>query len=408
MGLAFIPVYIRYLGMEAWGLVGFMTMLQAWLALLDIGLTPTLNREMARFSAGAHSAQSIRDLLRSLEILYGGVAVAVVLLVSLAAPLIASHWLRIEHLSQHTVAQAVAMMGVVLAARMVEQLYRGSIQGMQRQVWLNSAQVVLATLRWAGAVGILAFVAPTIKAFFAWQGVVSVITVATFAIKTYQWLPEGTHRAHFNAQGLKRVRAFAGGMAATTLLSLLLTQMDKLLLSKLLPLQEFGYYALATSVAGALYFLVSPLSTAASPRLTELVARSDHGSLIASYHRTSQWMAVIIIPPALVMSVFAEPLLLAWTGDEAITHHAAPLLSVLALGTMCNGFMYIPYMAQLAHGWTGLCGAREHSRRHLDRSRHLLGGASLWRYRCGMGMACPECGICIACDSFHASQIAPQ
>ena len=201
---------------------------------------------------------------------------------------------------------------------------------------------------------VLAFVAPTIKAFFAWQGVVSVITVATFAIKTYQWLPEGTHRAHFNAQGLKRVRAFAGGMAATTLLSLLLTQMDKLLLSKLLPLQEFGYYALATSVAGALYFLVSPLSTAASPRLTELVARSDHTLLIASYHRTSQWMAAIIIPPALVMAVFAAPLLWAWTGDAALTQHAAPLLAVLALGTMCNGFMYIPYMAQLAHGWTGL------------------------------------------------------
>jgi O-antigen/teichoic acid export membrane protein len=52
MGLAFIPVYIRYLGIEAWGLVGFMAIMQAWLALLDMGLAPTLGREMARFYAG--------------------------------------------------------------------------------------------------------------------------------------------------------------------------------------------------------------------------------------------------------------------------------------------------------------------------------------------------------------------
>jgi len=69
MGLAFIPLYIRYLGMEAYGLIGLFVLIQAWLALLDMGMTPTLNREMARFTAGAHSPQSINDLLRSLEIL---------------------------------------------------------------------------------------------------------------------------------------------------------------------------------------------------------------------------------------------------------------------------------------------------------------------------------------------------
>ena len=39
-------------------------------------------------------------------------------------------------------------------------------------------------------------------------------------------------------------------MAATTLLALLLTQVDKLLLSKLVSLEDFGYYTLAASAAG--------------------------------------------------------------------------------------------------------------------------------------------------------------
>jgi cephalosporin hydroxylase len=41
--------------------------LQAWLRLLDMGLTPTMSREMARFTGGSHTVGSIRDLLRSIE-----------------------------------------------------------------------------------------------------------------------------------------------------------------------------------------------------------------------------------------------------------------------------------------------------------------------------------------------------
>ena len=353
MGLAFVPVYIRYLGMEAWGLVGFMGMLQAWLTLLDMGLTPTLSREMARFQAGAHSAQSIRDLLRSLEVIYGGVAIAVVSIVWVIAPWLAVHWLVAAQISAETVAQSISMMGLVLAARMAEQVYRGAIQGLHRQVWLNGMQSVLATLRWAGAVGVVAWWGGGIEAFFWWQGMVSLLSVAILARQTYHWLPSGERSARFDLTAFVRIRRFAGGMAATTLLALLLTQVDKLLLSKLVSLEEFGYYTLAASAAGALYFLVTPIATAVSPRLTELVAKSEQQVLIDTYHRASQWLAAVLIPAAVVMAAFAEPLLYVWTGNVNLAQQAAPLLALLALGTLCNGFMHVPYMAQLAHGWTG-------------------------------------------------------
>ena len=69
MGLVFIPLYIKYLGIEAYGLIGIFALLQAWLALLDMGMRPALGREMARFTSGAHNAQSIRDLLRTIEVI---------------------------------------------------------------------------------------------------------------------------------------------------------------------------------------------------------------------------------------------------------------------------------------------------------------------------------------------------
>src|SRR3989304_7095784 len=67
IGIIMVPLYIKYMGAEAYGLVGFFAMLQAWFNLLDMGLTPTMSREAARFFGGATDALSYRRLVRALE-----------------------------------------------------------------------------------------------------------------------------------------------------------------------------------------------------------------------------------------------------------------------------------------------------------------------------------------------------
>jgi O-antigen/teichoic acid export membrane protein len=65
-------------------------------------------------------------------------------------------------------------------------------------------------------------------------------------------------------------------------------------------------------------------------------------------------MSAILIPAALTLAIVTRPVLMVWTGDLRITTLVAPVLSLLALGTMFNGLMIIPYNLQLAYGWTSL------------------------------------------------------
>jgi len=331
----------------------FFAILQAWLTLLDMGMTPTINREIARYKAGAISVESILDLLRSVEWICTGLALLIVTGIWFVAPSVSNGWLKVDKLTTETVIQAIVIMGFVIATRLWEEVYRSAIRGMQQQVWLNIAQATLATLRWFGVLAILIWVSPTIQAFFVWQGVISVISVIVYAHKTYQWLPESSRTGKYSLDAIKSVGRFAGGMATITLLALLLTQVDKILLSGLLPLEHFGYYMLATVVAGGLGQLIAPMNTAIYPRFTELVTRQDEAVLVKTYHDSCQLMSAVIIPPALILSAFSEPVLMLWTGDQALTAAAAPILSLLVLGTLFNGFMNVPYMLQLAYGWTG-------------------------------------------------------
>lgn len=354
MGLAFIPLYIAYLGVESYGLIGMLAMLQAWFVLLDLGMTPVLNREMARFTAGGHNVESIRDLLRSVEVLAFAVSFVIAIAIWCASGWLARDWLKPEALSVETVVQAFAIMGVVVALRFVEGIYRSCLLGLQRQVLFNVVNSVMATLRAVGAVAILAWVSPTIEAFFIWQGVVSAISLFCLAWFVYSSLAPADRHGRFSLQALHGVSRFAGGIMGITFLSLILMQIDKVLLSTLLDLAEYGQYMLASVVAGALYMVASPIGQAWLPRLTELHEQKKGAEFIRVYHLGAQLVSVVVGSVAAVLIVFADPVLLLWTRDPELVRSVSLLVSILVFGNLLNMLMWLPYRAQLASGWTSL------------------------------------------------------
>lgn len=354
MGLAFIPIYIKYLGIEAYGLIGLFALLQAWLGLLDMGMTPTLGREMARFTGGSQSIQSIRDLLRSIEIIAFGVALLIGIGIAFSANWIATSWLQAGALSIETISHAFIVMGVVTALRFVESIYRSCILGLQRQVLFNIVNSTMATIRAIGSVLVLAWVSPSIEAFFVWQGAVSIATLTVLLAATYSSLPRAGRSGRFSVEALKRVWRFAGSMLGITFLALLLTQIDKLLLSTILPLEEYGNYVFASIVAGALYMIVAPITQAYYPRLCEAHARGDKAGLVVSYHAGAQIITVFSGSFAITLILFSETILKLWTKNHQISIDAAPLLSLLVLGNFLNGLMHLPYSVRIAYGKTSL------------------------------------------------------
>lgn len=350
MGFAFVPLYIKYLGIEAYGLIGFFALMQAWLSLLDMGMSPTLSREMARFTGGGHTTNTIRDLLRSVEVIAFIVAIVIVSCTYFGADWLATTWVNSEKIPSDDVVNAIAIMGLVIATRFIESIYRSSITGLQRQVLLNIIGSTMATLRGAGAVVVLAFFSASLQAFFLWQGLISIVTVLVLGLATYKILPNDGYRGIFSWSALRNIKTFATGMIGISVLSLLLTQIDKIILSKLLSLSDFGYYTLASVLASALYTLVSPITQAWFPRLTQLHEAGNNVELIQKFHQGAQLVSVFAGSASLVMIFQGETFLHLWTQDAELAAKVSPLLSLLAFGYLLNMLMWIPLETQLAHG----------------------------------------------------------
>jgi len=277
VGLMTVPIYIMHLGIEAYGLIGFLITLQAIFSFLDMGLTSGLTREIARCKV-LDNMREARELLDSLAILYLFIAILIVVITITLAPIIATYWFNSSLLSINSLSNAVMLMGLVIACRWPMALYQGALIGMQRIDISSAFSVIMATISGVGGVVVVSYIFPTIEALFIWQSAIAflyAITIRYFALNELGHVSTG-----FKFSSLKRIWHFSMGMSGIVITGLILLQLDKLLVSKLVDLADFGKYALAGTVASGLYVLMTPLFNVIYPKMSELVASEELIKLI--------------------------------------------------------------------------------------------------------------------------------
>jgi O-antigen/teichoic acid export membrane protein len=352
IGIVMVPLYIRYMGTEAYGLVGFFAMLQAWFQLLDMGLAPTMARETARFQGGATDALSLRRLLRVLEGIFFGVAIVGATAMIAGAGVLAGRWLKIQQLSIVEVQHAIMLMALIAALRLVCGLYRGAVNGFERIVWLSGFNTAISTVRFVLVIPVFIYIGTEPVVFFGFQLAVAIIETGVLVIQTYRLMPriEIKLRPPWQWMQLRGVIKFSLSIAFSGSLWILVTQTDKLVLSKLLTLTDYAYFTLAVLVASGVSIISGPISGAIVPRLTRLNAEGDEAGLIRLYRNATQLVGVIAIPAALFLAFFAEQVLLTWTGDSLIARTAAPVLRLYALGNGILAMGAFPYYLQYAKG----------------------------------------------------------
>lgn len=352
IGIVFLPFYLHYLGAEAYGLVGFFAVMQAWLQLLDMGLSPTLTHQVAHVRGiGEGKYIELRQLLRSIELVFLVLGVAIALGIWLGSPWVSENWLNVKSLPLGEVAYCITLMGVITGLRWFTSLYRSGIQGMEQQVWLNSANAAVATLRYIGAWVLLRWVTQKPQHFFEFQLIVSIVELVVIGTKFYHCLPKIIGNWFgFSWQSLKTILPFTGAIAYSSAIWILLTQFDKLILSHVLSLKEYGYFALVVTVSTSILSFTSPISSAILPRMTMLFSQGKEVEMLAIYRKATRLMAAIMFPITGTVAMFSTELLYAWTGDRSAANWAGPILKWFALGNGILAISGFQYMLQFVHG----------------------------------------------------------
>jgi len=346
-----IPIYIKYLGVEAYGLIGFYSVLQAIFLILDLGFGATVTRELAKASEHPPEESSTGTLVKTLEFLYWIIGILIGTIIFFAAGLIVEKFIK-SSLPHSLLLNCVRAMGVMIIFRWPVSFYMGGLIGIQRQLEFNILQCVVETIKVLGIILIFKFVKQDVLYFFLWQIVLSVIFISILHLLLWKHLNIKNTTLDFSS--LKKVWVFSAGVSGITIVSILLSQMDKIVLTRMLSLQTFSYYMIAYTAASSLSRLSSPIAQAYYPQFIKATAESNEKVINNLYHSSTQLMTVLIVPAALIVSFFSFDLLFFWTHSLTTANAAQGILSVLVLGSACNSIVTIPYHIQLAYGWTKL------------------------------------------------------
>lgn len=353
LGVAFVPVFLRLLGAEGYGLIGFASSLQSMLGVLDLGLGTAANREFSRVGVQSGSPGDFRTLLRTLEVPYFLTAAIIALALVPAAPYLANHWLQADAIPKDTLRQCLTLLGLTIALRWPVGLYSGVLRGLEHQVALNVLIIAASTLRTAGLALLVVVTHGGVLTYFVGSLAVGLVEVAAMCGMAWWYQPRAAgHFGRFNAALFRSLWTFSGQVTVISLFATVLKQMDKVVIGRYQPLSALGYYTVAVTLSGGLTLVAAPVFGAVFPRFSALLAKGDERAAGILYHRSSRLVAMLGSPAAFALAFFASPILAAWTRSPAVVAEASGVLSALAIAMLLNSFMQVPYALQLSAGLT--------------------------------------------------------
>ncbi|PJJ67828.1 oligosaccharide flippase family protein [Chryseobacterium geocarposphaerae] len=346
----FIPFYIKLLGFESYSIISFSLMIAGIMAVLDAGLTATLSREFARTDKNEEEKKKI---FTTLETIYYILVVLCITIIFLFSKTIATQWINTPYFTDNQITYFLRILSFEVGFQLLLRFYLGGFLGLERQVEANLYQIAWGVVRNA-IVLIPLYYFPQLDVFFIWQAVTTILF--TILLKMILQKRLGNNMFSFKTKIdkgiLKDVGSFAGGMMLIALVSILNTQLDKITISKLLSIENLGYYTLALALAQGLIILVNPFSAALLPRFTAFYSISKKKEASELFAKSSLIISVIIFTIMMVMSFFAKDIIWIWTGDKKIAEKSYHIVPIILLSYTMLALAILPYNIAIANGNT--------------------------------------------------------
>jgi O-antigen/teichoic acid export membrane protein len=340
-----VPILIRVLDTERFGIFVIATAITGYLGVFDIGLGRAVTKLAADRIAVGKRAETARLLVTAsaLMLIFGiasGCVLAALARWAVYDALKVPPELRAETLSAfYLLAAAVPI--ITMAAG-----FRGTLAAFQRFDLINAVRI---------PVGILLFMGPLAVLPFSHR--LPYLVAALLAVRAAAWLaqlllcqfllPE-LRVARPDAAMVKPLLSFGGWITVSNLVGPLLIYADRLVIGAIISMEAVAWYTTPYEIAGRLWVIPGAVASAMFPAFSHGFARDD-GRPILLLRRGLTFIFLTMFSCVLVIVTFAREGLTLWLGP-AFAMHSYRVLQWLAVGVFLNGIAWAPYtLIQAAH-----------------------------------------------------------
>lgn len=317
------PLQVNILGVEAYGLVGFIAALQTLFSVFDFGISNTVIRELA--SDHSDQKKASRDLVRTASGIYWSIAFVLGVLLIFFSRYIASHWLESSSLGPKVINQSFIVISLYIALRWPVSLYSGILTGLERLDILNYLKISAGSLRLLGGMLVLMYWGD-VYIFLIWNLISTLVEVLLYVIVILRFIPTISLGFGASLLEIRRLWRFSVSMGLLSILGIFIIQIDKLMLTNMMSLKDLGYYNLAYTAASSISFIVSAVSSANIPNFAAVHSRRNISELLAVYRKADIDILGLASIVAGLLIFYGEQILGIWINPNTAAQAALPLV----------------------------------------------------------------------------------
>lgn len=347
----FIPIYIYFLNFNSYSIISFSLLIMAVMSILDGGITSSLSKEFSRKDI---SLQERNRVYKTLESVYFIISFISILLIFLLSDYISENWINVKYYKLTEISFFLKIISFEVGFQLLFKFYLGGLFGLEKQIEANLFQVLWGLFRNGLVIVIIAFF-PSLKVYFFWQTFTTIFF--TLLLKLYlQKKLLGAYISYISPVIeiliLKRIWKFTGGVFLISVIAAINTQLDKVLISKLLSLENLGYYTLTITLSQSLLVLINPISTALFPRFSRYYSLEKKVIAKKIYLKAAQLTSILLFSVFSIFTFFAKDLILAWTGNPYIVTNTYFLIPITSFAYSMLALQILPYNIAIANGFT--------------------------------------------------------
>jgi len=340
-----MPVVIRYLGLQRFGIFSLSWVVLGYFTMFDLGLGRAATKFVAE-AIGKEEREKISGFLWPAVIFQSILGLMGAVLLGLITPFLVERIFNIppEYINEaKSVFQLVALSIPVV---MLSSSFRGLLEAEQRFDLINAVNM---------PIGIATFILPLIGVFLGYSlwGIAFQLLLIKLA-SLLAWLSICAYRFHlfkhrviFKKETLMRLFSFGGWVTVTALIIPVFVSSERFFIGILSTLSNVTYYAAPYEITSRLWIIPGSLSVILFPAFSLLQGKNAYEHMNVIFRRSTKYFIIFIGLAVVIMAFFAQDILRIWLGSD-FAQKSALVFQILLLSFLMNSLANIPH--SLIHG----------------------------------------------------------
>lgn len=334
-----IPILIRGLGTDRFGVLTLAWALIGYASLFDLGLGRALTQLVAQ-KLGAGEEREIPRLAWTsllLMLLLGFVGTAAVFVIS---PWLIGRGLNVPAALRGETLQSFRLLGLSLPFVITAAGLRGLLEAHQRFGLINALRIPMGVFTFAGPLLVLPFsksAVPVVAALVAGR----IAAWGAHLLLCLRVLPGLGRSIAWERSAVGPLLRFGGWMTASNVISPLMATLDRFVIGALVSMAAVAYYATSYEVVTKFLVLPGALMGVMFPAFSASFALDGERTSLL-FVRCVKSLFLVLFPIMLCTVALAQDGLKLWLGPQ-FAQHGFRVLQILAVGVFINSLAYVPF-----------------------------------------------------------------